>query len=227
MGTDPLEAWRRQQEQIRRVMQSPAFEAIKKQEELTRKLLSEPPVLEAMRKQQEQIRKLISEPPALEAIRREQERVQKLNESLVLKALQKQQEQIRKLAKGPGFVKLAKQQQEMADFWSRQSIEPLSRFREEVANEAIRYAEEADSDVTASSSDGLSGAFFQFRANQYLLWQLKGLLKALEVLTASGDATNELAEEPIVSGKLLALMLMVALIGELMIWLAQGPPNDS
>jgi small-conductance mechanosensitive channel len=228
VDNNPFEAIRKQQEQIRRLMESPALDALRKQQEQIQKLVSEAPVLEALRRQEEQIRQITTEPPALEAIRKHQEQIQELNESPFLDAMRKQQEQIQKLTQSPQFVQLAQQQQEMAKFWANEPLEPFGRFREEVAVDALRYAEDEAKEETlpgASEASHARDPLFTFKASQYLLWQLQGLIKVLEILSATGGVANEFAEDPLVSGKLLAVMLMVALIGELMVWIAHRPPE--
>jgi hypothetical protein len=229
VNIDPLEPFRKQLEQIRQLTESPALEALRKQQEQIQELVSEAPVLEALRKQEQQIRRLTSEPPVVEAMRKQQEQILKLNESPFLEAMRKQQEQILKLTESPQFAQLAEQQQEMARFWANQPLEPFVRFREEVADDALRYAaDETAEGATHEAEDDRHArdALFNFRASQYLLWQLQSLIKALEIMTAAGQMANEFSKDPVVSGKLLAVMLMVALIGELMVLIAQRPPPD-
>ncbi|HET9678054.1 MAG TPA: hypothetical protein VFP21_11200 [Solirubrobacterales bacterium] len=223
---DPFEFLRKQQEEIRRLLRSPAFEAIRREQESIRKLVTEAPALEAMRKQQEEIRKWATEPRVVEAVRKTQEEIRKISESPLLEAMRKQQEEVRKLTESPQFAQMQKQQRELAELWARQPIEPFARYREDLATQAIRYAEAAEKEETPAQSSGEdpNASYFTFRSVQYVLWQMEGLLKAMEVMTAAGDAVNKLAEDPVVSPKLLALMLMIALTGELILWFARRPP---
>ena len=165
-----------------------------------------------------------------EFLRKQQEQMRKLTESPVLEAMRKQQEQMRKLTESPGFTQLQQQQQQFAEFITTQPLEPLVQFRQDLADRVTAYASEE------SPANGLSAeipnpaeraAFFRFRSLQFLIWQMEGLLKTVELMTAGGFATNHFAGEPVFSPSLLMLMVMVGLVGELIVWFNDQPPSTA
>ena len=213
-----LDAFRKQQETMQKLTQSPFADVLRRQQELMYS-----PVLDAFRKQQETMQKLTQSPFA-DVLRRQQELV----ESPVLDAFRKQQDTMRKLTESPVFTQLWEQQHQMAAVLSGPALDHLLRYQEELEDRIIQLAAQdllAD-DVLDEDEVSTQLAWFNARSLQLLLWEMEGLLKVVEVLTAAGFATNEVSGVEVVDQTFLAVMVMLVLVAELVLWSAKGPPDD-
>ena len=196
----PLE---RQLERIRRITESPILEGLERQREQIKRI-TESPILEQLERQQEQIRQL-TESPILKGIELQEERIKRITENPIFKQLERQQEQIRRLTEGPALA-----------------------FQADLVQQAIEYAE-TGSEVGERilSDDEISDEVerFRFRSVQVIVWQLQGLLRALDVMTAAGWAANELSGGELVDTGLLTVMVLIVVTGELLVWMASNPSD--
>jgi hypothetical protein len=230
-----LDPFRQQQESMRLMTHSPVLDAFRKQRELLRsplldalrkqQELLQSPVLDAFREQQESMRKL-TESPVLDALRKQQELLQ----SPVLEAFREQQETMRKLTNSATFTQLQGQGKQIAAVLSGPALDPLQKFRDALESAVFELAEQELPDADERLSDDEVAArlgLFNARVLQLLLWRMEGLLRVLEALAGAGFAVNEISGDQVVDPSFIAVVVMVVLVGELVLWFAEGPPPES
>jgi hypothetical protein len=148
----------------------------------------------------------------------------------VLDAFRQQQESMRKLTESPVFAQLQGQQEQIAAVLSGPAVDPLQRFRDAMETAVFEFAaqELPDADEALSEDEVAARlALFNARVLQLLLWRMEGLLRVIEALAGAGFAINEISGHPVVDPSFVAVVVMVVLIAELVLWFAQGPPAES
>ncbi|MHB1570674.1 MAG: hypothetical protein ACYC0H_15920 [Solirubrobacteraceae bacterium] len=192
---DPFESLRRQAETLTQFLQPAAVDVLLKEHLRIQEFVLQPAIgrmLEANRK----IDALFA-PAMLRLVRQNQERVTALFDSSALRILRDDP------TRWGAFV-------------TPEVIAQVDAYQDELID---RVADASNADSVEDGSE--SGAWFGALSWTGLLWEIEGIIKALEVLTAGLTAANMLESVP--PTVLIALLLMLCTAAEFALWLAKGP----
>lgn len=144
------------------------------------------------------------------AVRQMQEHQRRVGEGSALWQLHDRQERIASFMESPGFCSLRDHLEE----WQEQLSAPFVRQIESYQTDLIDRVVAAEQDIAAPTPSW-----------SVLLWEMEGLLKTLELLTAAMAGAKSQLDFP-VPGVILALLVMLFTVAELAIWLAKGPHGE-
>lgn len=201
MSKDPLQGILEQQQRIREMVESPGLRMIQDQSRRVRDMV-DPPVLRRIREQNERYRGLV-DPPVLRRMRDQQRRLETYMQSPFYRSLREDRESWDSLLSAPLVDQIADYQVDLAE----------------------RVREATTSEVTVDSPEGLEEVWFGAPSWAVLLWEIEGLLKSVELITAA-MTTSKVALDAPIPDVLLALIVMVIGAAELALWLAKGAPDD-
>lgn len=144
------------------------------------------------------------------AVRQMQEHQRRVGEGSALWQLHDRQERIASFMESPGFRSLRDHLEE----WQEQLSAPFVRQIESYQTDLVDRVVAAEQDIAAPTPSW-----------SVLLWEMEGLLKTLELLTAAMAGAKSQLDFP-VPGVILALLVMLFTVAELAIWLAKGPQGE-
>jgi hypothetical protein len=246
MASDPLDKFRRQQEMLAKLSMPPAVEAIRKQQGFLDAIRKQaemfvkpttPSVVgvDVLRSQQEMLAKL-SMPPAVEAIRKQQgffDAIRKQQDlmanfaiSPAFEAIRKQQEQVERLLSSSVLAQIEKSQKQFAWTLSESTLEQIRDYQDALVEKIVDYANETPVGEANVENDRALIEQAGSRSWRFLLWEMEGLLKILEIMTSAMGTVDLVTGTTTFPEPVLAVAVTLIMIGEFALWLANGSPNE-
>lgn len=248
---DPLDEFRRQQERLDQLIQSSTLRSIREhQVRLT--ALTEPAVKRMLDQQrrlaewlQPRVLRMVEQQqrlaeamqPAITRTVEQQRQLAELMQPSVIQTLE-QQRRLAELVQ-PSVQRIVENQRQLerllrpawadaqarlAPFADGAALEAFLDYQQTLASRMVEFAEadalEVDTDEAIDPD-----VWFGARSWAYLLWEIEGLLKTLELLTAGLGAARLTLNAPI-SEAYLAVIVMLIVAGELALYFAKGGPED-
>ena len=196
--SDPLEPLRRQQESIRRMVRPSMIELIQNQQTRIQQLQNQQAVVQQAQCALERQRRAIDviDSPTMRLILGNQQRISLVFQSPLLRLLREQP------ARWDALV----------------TPSVVAQVESYQADLIVRVAEASESE---QEEGGQAPAWFGAPSWSVLLWEIEGLLKALEVLTSALTAGKMALDAPIPTA-VIALLLMLCAAAEFSLWLAKN-----
>lgn len=236
---DPFDRFHKLQEKLRAAMDPAALERVRETNEKLRETMG--PLMDRTRAQNAELARKLA--PALKQTREDQA---KLNETLLpafrtgrahqeslaktfepaMRQLHEQNERVAKVLSEPLLEQMREQQDRLREILSGPALGEVLDYQERLAARLVDYATELPVDeVDLIVEDAVEGParWFGARSWQFVTWEVEGLLKTLELLTASMYLANTaMADQPFPE-PWLAVLLMLVVAGELAVWFATRP----
>jgi hypothetical protein len=171
----------------------------------------------------------LTDSPALQALQQAlQPNTETLRRLTDLQPLVEQQETLRRLTESPTFEAFQKQHAEWRDVVTPAQVEFVQKYENELYEELADAAEAAAKSIAQQAAPGdeaaISAVLFGFESRQILIWRMEGLLKATELLGAAAIGAGQATDNPL-PPVLVALIAMLVVTAELLLYLAKGPPR--